>query len=66
MYKECLYVANRNCDIWVDYQVVLLSLKEAEELSQQNWVEIQHLYDRVCQLEKYIRDQGLTLPEEPD
>lgn len=65
MSKECHYAAKNSCDIWSDYQVALLSLEEAEELSHQNWIEIQHLYDRVCQLEKYILDLGLTLPEEP-
>lgn len=65
MRKECHCTVNHNCEIWIDYQVALFSLEEAEELSHLNWIEIQHLHDRVCQLEKYIRDQGLTLPEEP-
>lgn len=65
MRKACQCTVNRNCEIWTDYQVALLSLEEAEELSHLNWIEIQHLHDRVCQLEKYIRDQGLPLPEEP-
>lgn len=65
MRKDCQCTVNRNCEIWLDYRVALLSLEEAAELSHQNWLEIQHLHDRVCQLEKYIRDHGLTLPEEP-
>ena len=65
MREKCPSSANRYCDIWIDYQVAQIALEEASELSHQNWIEIQQLYDRVCQLEKYIRDQGLPLPEEP-
>ena len=42
------------------------SLQEAEELSHQNWLEIQHLRDRICQLETFIRTEGLPFPEKLD
>lgn len=65
MRRWCQYDNNHSCDIWMDYQISLHSLREAEELSHQNWREIQHLHDRVCQLEAFIRAEGLPLPEEP-
>ena len=64
MCRECQFETGRCCDIWIDYQVTLNSLEEASELAHQNWIEIQNQYDRICQLEKYIRDLGLPLPEE--
>ncbi len=48
MHEKCRCNKNCYCDIWIDYQVALNSLQEAEELAHQNWLEIQHLYDRVC------------------
>ncbi len=65
MRKRCQCDKNHYCDIWTDYQISLNSLKEAEELSHQNWLELQHLHDRVCQLEAFIHAKGLSLPEEP-
>ncbi len=65
MRRTCLCDSSRYCDVWTDYQVSLYSLKEAEILSRQNWREIQHLHDRVCQLEAFIRSAGLPLPDEP-
>lgn len=65
MRKKCQYETSRYCDIWIDYQVALNSLEEASELAHLNWIEIQNQYDRINQLEKYIRDHGLPLPEEP-
>lgn len=66
MRRPCQCDKNHYCDIWMDYQVSLHSLQEAEELSHQNWREIQRLHDRVCQLEAFIQAEGLPLPEEPD
>ena len=66
MYEKCRCNKNCYCEVWIDYQVALNSLQEAEELAHQNWLEIQHLYDRVSQLESFIRKQGLSLPEKPD
>lgn len=66
MSKQCQCNHDHYCDIWTDYQVSLHSLKEAEELSRQNWLEILHLYDRVRQLEAFIKAAGLPLPPEPD
>lgn len=66
MHRQCQCDKNHSCDIWMDYQISLHSLQEAEELSHQNWLEIQHLRDRICQLETFIRTEGLPLPEKLD
>lgn len=66
MHRRCQCDKKHYCDVWMDYQVSLHSLQEAEEVSHQNWLEIQHLHDRICQLETLIRADGLPLPEEPD
>ncbi|MGI5989806.1 MAG: mobility-associated LCxxNW protein [Lachnospiraceae bacterium] len=52
------------CDIWLNYQVSKVALSEAEELSRANWVEIQHLQDRIIQLETTLRSVGLNIPPE--
>lgn len=66
MHRRCQCDKNHSCDIWMDYQISLHSLQEAEELSYQNWLEIQHLRDRICQLETFIRTEGLPFPEKLD
>lgn len=66
MYDKCRFNPLHVCDIWLDYQIALHSLEEAEELSYLNWLEIQHLYDRVSQLERFIISNGLSIPQELD
>lgn len=66
MHRRCQCDKNHSCDIWMDYQVSLHSLQEAEELSHQNWLEIQHLHNRIWQLEALIRVACLPVPEEPE
>ena len=43
MHEKCRCNKNCYCDIWIDYQVALNSLQEAEELAHQNWLEIQQI-----------------------
>lgn len=64
MNDQCSFKNNGNCDIWLDYQIALLSLKEAEELSHGNWVEIQHLRNRIDLLENLLENAGIDVPQE--
>jgi len=50
---------NSNCDVWLDYQIALWSLEEAEELSHGNWIEIQHLRNRIDLLEELLKNAGM-------
>lgn len=64
MNNQCPFKNAGRCDIWLDYQVSLYELKEAEELASANWKEIQYLYSKVEQLKNMLKEAGLPLPDE--
>ena len=64
MSKQCPFIDNQYCDIWLDYDITKDELKQANELLHSNWKEITYLYDRIDQLEKYIKSIGGTVPSE--
>ena len=49
---------------WTDYEVTRVELEEANELCHGNWIEIQHLQDRVDQLEQLLKNSGIEGPPE--
>lgn len=55
MSPECLYSDHHDCDRWLDYQIALLALEDAKDLTNENWNEIRFLLDRVEQLETLLR-----------
>ena len=48
----------------MDYELTLQELEEADELCHGNWIEIQHLRDRVNHLEKLLQKAGVDFPSE--
>jgi len=62
MNDQCPFKNNGNCDVWLDYQIALWSLEEAEELSHGNWIEIQHLRNRIDLLEEILKNAGIDVP----
>lgn len=49
---------------WLDYQISLYELKEAEELASVNWKEIQYLYSKIEHLKNMLKEAGLPIPDE--
>ncbi len=66
MTDSCAFSNRHNCLKWTDYQLTRLELEEADELCHANWIEIQALQKRVRQLEKYLEDHGIAIPEPED
>ena len=64
MKDKCPLREGGRCNVWIDNQVLKASLKEAEELADSNWKEIQWLYDRIHLLETTLRNAGLAIPTE--
>lgn len=64
MNNQCPFKNAGQCDIWLDYQISLYELKEAEELASVNWKEIQYLYSKVEQLKNMLKEAGLPIPDE--
>lgn len=64
MNNQCPFKNAGQCDIWLDYQIRLYELKEAEELASVNWKEIQYLYSKVEQLKNMLKEAGLPIPDE--
>ena len=64
MSDYCAFSKNHHCLQWSDYEITRLELEEANELCHGNWTEIQHLQERVDQLEQFIKDSGIEVPPE--
>ena len=64
MNNQCPFKKAGRCDIWLNYQISLCELKEAEELASANWKEIQYLYSKVEQLKNRLKEAGLLIPNE--
>jgi len=64
MNNYCAFSKNHNCLKWTDYEVTHFELEEADALCHGNWIEIQHMQDRINQLEERLRQSGIDIPPE--
>lgn len=64
MNNYCAFSKEHNCLKWTDYELTRYELKEADDLCHSNWNEIQHLQDRVDQLEQLLLNSGIEIPPE--
>lgn len=64
MNNYCAFSKDHNCLKWTDYELTRYELEEAEDLCHSNWIEIQHLQDRVDQLEQLLRNSRIEIPPE--
>lgn len=55
---------NHKCLKWMDYQLTLFELEEADETCHGNWIEIQRLQARVDQLKYLLKQAGIEIPDE--
>ena len=64
MTDYCAFSKDHHCIKYEDYEATRFELEEVDELCHGNWIEIQHLQDRVDQLEKLLRLAGVEVPPE--
>ena len=64
MSDYCAFSKNHRCIKWVDYQLLLAELEEADELCHGNWIEIQHQRDYIDKLQSILKEQGIAVPPE--
>ena len=64
MTDYCAFSKDHHYIKYEDYEATCFELEEDDELCHSNWIEIQHLQDRVDQLEKLLRDAGVEVPPE--
>jgi len=64
MTDYCAFSKDHRCIKYEDYEATRFELEEADELCHGNWIEIQHLQDRVDQLERLLRFAGVEVPPE--
>ncbi|MCF0132933.1 MAG: mobility-associated LCxxNW protein [Bacteroidaceae bacterium] len=62
MITRCPYDEQIECDLWIEYQVIKVSLEEAEQLYSNNQRLIMLLRDRVNNLESILNDAGIAYP----
>ena len=62
MENYCAFSQNHKCLKWADYQLTRHELEEADSLCHENWIEIQHLHDRIRILETLLTKAGIDFP----
>ena len=62
MENYCAFSQNHKCLKWADYQLTRHELEEADSLCHGNWIEIQHLHDRIRILETLHTEAGIDFP----
>lgn len=62
MENYCAFSKNHKCLKWADYQLTRHELEEADSLCHGNWIEIQHLRDRIRILETLLTEAGIVFP----
>lgn len=64
MSNYCAFSENHKCIKWMDYQLLLQELEEADELCHENWIEIQHLRKYIDILQETLKEYGIEIPLE--
>lgn len=64
MSDYCAFSKEHSCIKWMDYELTRQELEEADELCHGNWIEIQHLRDRIDLLEELLQKAGIGFPPE--
>lgn len=64
MENYCAFSKNHKCVKWIDYELTRHALEEADTLCHENWIEIQHLYDRIAFLETLLDEAGIDIPDD--
>lgn len=64
MNDYCAFSKGHKCIKWTDYELTRFELCEADELCHGNWIEIQHLRNRIDLLEKLLNIAGISFPPE--
>ena len=63
MNDYCAFSENHKCLKWLDYQLTLNELEEADELCHGNYVEIYRLYDYINELKAILDRNNIDYPE---
>ena len=64
MENYCAYSKNHKCIKWMDQELTRQELEEADALCHENWIEIQHLYNRIHLLESILTNAGIDVPND--
>lgn len=64
MNNYCAFSKDHHCIKWTDYEITRQELEEADELCHGNWLEIEHLRNRVELLENLLQKAGIDFPAE--
>ncbi|MCD8008970.1 MAG: mobility-associated LCxxNW protein [Clostridiales bacterium] len=64
MNNFCAFSKNHHCIKWNDYQLTRLELEEADSLCHSCYAEIESLQRRINILEKLLRDNDISFPNQ--
>lgn len=66
VYGDCPCDRSRCCDIWMEFQIAMVSLHDSEELTHGNWREITRLRNYIDYLEDLLERNGIGHSSEFD
>ncbi len=62
MLDYCAFSKDHKCIKWIDYQILLQEIEEAESLCQGNWIEIEKQYNYILELQAILDEHGIDYP----
>lgn len=64
MENYCAFSKNHTCVKWIDYQITLHELEEADSLCHENYNELQRKNEYIDHLHQILDAHGIPYPEE--
>lgn len=64
MTDYCAFSKGHKCIKWSDYELTRYELEEADELCNNNWIEIQHQQEYINLLQNTLKEHGIEVPPE--
>ncbi|MCC8084688.1 MAG: mobility-associated LCxxNW protein [Clostridium sp.] len=58
-HAQCPCSLSRRCEIWTEFEIAMVALQDAEDLTRGNWIEITHLRDYTEYLESLLKSHGI-------
>ena len=64
MDNYCAFSKDHKCIKWMDYEILLQEIEEADIICHENWIELEKNYHYIRMLQTILDDNGIPYPIE--
>ena len=64
MDNYCAFNKDHKCIKWMDYEILLQEIEEADTICHENWIELEKNYHYIRMLQTILDDNGIPYPIE--